>query len=221
MPKLLLDHDWNVSPKEAITIQQQLCKRVITTDRLNNINSVAGIDVGFEGNGSITKAAVAVLHYPSLKLQESSFARRPTSYPYVPGLLSFRELPSVLKALAKLNRLPDILLCDGHGYAHPRRFGLACHLGVITDIPAIGVGKTRLIGVHKAVPDKRGAWQPLVDKDELVGAVLRSRQGVKPIFISIGHRISLETAIKIVMKCITRYKLPETTRMAHKFASNN
>ena len=130
MAKLSLDHGWNVSPKEAIVIQQQLFKRVNTADSFNDINSVAGVDVGFEENGSITKAAVVVLHYPSLELQESSFARRPTSFPYVPGLLSFRELPSVLKALAKLNRLPDILLCDGHGYAHPRRFGIACHLGI-------------------------------------------------------------------------------------------
>ncbi len=161
-----------------------------------------------------------VLAYPSLELNDSAIARRPTSFPYVPGLLSFRELPAVLEALEQLKQLPDLLLCDGQGYAHPRRIGIASHLGVLTDIPSIGVGKTRLIGEHRPVADERGAWQPLLDKGEVIGAVLRTRKGVKPLYISAGHRISLESAIEYVMGCTTRFKLPETTRMAHKYASN-
>ncbi len=219
--KIQHPHSWDVAPKEAIAIQQQLRHQIITTDRFDDIQTVAGVDVGYEDEGQTTRAAVAVLDYPSLDLLETTIARKPTAFPYVPGLLSFRELPAVLAALEKLNNLPDLLLCDGQGYAHPRRIGIACHLGVLTNIPAIGVGKTRLIGQYRAVDDKRGAWQPLLHKDEVIGAVLRTRQGVKPLYISIGHRISLDSAIAYVMACTTRYKLPETTRVAHRLASGN
>jgi len=156
---------------------------------------------------------------PLLQLQTVSIARCDTSFPYVPGLLSFRELPAVLKALSKSSVIPDLFLCDGQGYSHPRRFGIACHLGVLTDIPSIGVGKTRLIGNHKAVANRRGAWQPLVAGKEIIGAVVRTRINVKPVYISIGHRICLDTAIEHVMRCTTRFRLPETTRLAHKYAS--
>ncbi len=219
--KIQHPHSWDVTPKEAIAIQQQLRHQIITTDRFGDIQTVAGVDVGYEDEGQTTRAAVAVLDYPSLDLLETTIARKPTTFPYVPGLLSFRELPAVLAALEKLNNLPDLLLCDGQGYAHPRRIGIACHLGVLMNIPAIGVGKTRLIGQYRAVADKRGAWQPLLHKDEVIGAVLRTRQGVKPLYISIGHRISLDSAIAYVMACTTRYKLPETTRVAHRLASGN
>lgn len=137
----------------------------------------------------------------------------------MPGLLSFRELPAVLKAMEQLKQTPDIWLCDGQGYAHPRRFGIACHLGVLTGIPSIGVGKSRLLGTHQPVANQRGAWQPLLDNDEIIGAVLRTRVNVKPVYISVGHRICLESAIDYVMRCTNRYKLPETTRQAHKYAS--
>lgn len=214
-------HPWDVPPRDAIRIQQELREYIIVSDTINAVRYVAGVDVGFEAQGKITRAAVVVLEFPSLKMHESSIARKSTSFPYIPGLLSFRELPAVLEALQQLKQLPDLILCDGQGYAHPRRLGIACHLGVLTDIPAIGVGKTRLIGSHKEVKDERGDWQPLLEGEEVVGAVLRTRQGVKPIYISIGHRINLTTALDYVMACTPRYKLPETTRLAHKFASNH
>lgn len=200
-------------------MQRELRGRVLLTDRLGSVQRVAGIDVGFEANGAVTRAAVAVLRYPELDLLETAVARRPTGFPYIPGLLSFRELPAVLEALAQLRESPDLLLCDGQGIAHPRRFGIACHLGVLVDIPSIGVGKSRLYGQHEEPPDQRGAWSPLQVGQEIIGAVLRTRPGVKPIYVSPGHRISLETAIIYVMSCCTRYRLPETTRHAHHLAS--
>jgi len=212
-------HSWQVTPKEAVEIQKQLRNQVILFDDLGKIDYVAGVDVGFEDGGRVTRAAIAVLDFPLLVLREVSIMRCRTNFPYVPGLLSFRELPAVLQALDKLKQLPDLFLCDGQGYAHPRRFGMACHLGVLTGIPAIGVGKTRLTGQHQPVSNQRGAWQPLLDDNETIGAVLRTRVDVKPIYVSIGHRIRLETAIAYVLCCTTRYKLPETTRMAHKYAS--
>ncbi len=192
---------------------------MISEDRLDSVQYVAGVDVGFEAGGKITRAAVAVLRYPDLNLSGRCIARLPTSFPYVPGLLSFREIPAVLAALEKLERQPDLLLCDGQGYAHPRRLGIACHLGLLTGLPAVGVAKTRLIGRHAEVPNRRGGWTPLMDGEERIGAVLRTRAGVKPLFISLGHRISLETAIHYVMTCTTHYRLPETTRWAHRLAS--
>jgi len=218
--RLACTHPWDVSPREAMAIQARLAARVETRDRLPPvIRRVAGVDVGFEAGGTITRAAVAVLDFPSLTLVETTIARRPTAFPYVPGLLSFRELPAVLEALERLPELPDVLLCDGQGYAHPRRFGIACHLGVLLDRPAIGVGKTRLIGRHAEPPSEKGGWTPLTDGEVVIGAVLRSRAGVSPLFVSVGHRASLDTAIRLTLACTTRYRLPETTRQAHRLAS--
>jgi deoxyribonuclease V len=216
-----LDHPWNLTPQEAIALQQELRHHILITDCLDPVHRVAGVDVGFEDKGVTTRAAVVVLSYPQLELVESAIAHRPTSFPYVPGLLSFREIPAVLEAFARLSALPDLILCDGQGIAHPRRLGIATHLGLLLDIPSIGVGKTRLWGRYGKVPEGRGEWTPLKDKDEIIGAVLRTRPGVKPLFISPGHRISLETAIHYVMGCVTRYKLPETTRQAHRLASGH
>lgn len=213
-------HPWDVSPEQAIAIQNRLRDCVILNDPPDlRVERVAGVDVGFEGRGRITRAAVVVLSFPALELIEKALAKAPTGFPYIPGLLSFREVPAILAALEQLEALPDLLLCDGQGYAHPRRFGIACHLGVLTDIPAIGVGKTRLTGSHGEVPDRRGAWTALRDKGETIGAVLRTREGIKPIFVSVGHKLSLATAITYVMRCTTRYKLPETTRRADRLAS--
>jgi deoxyribonuclease V len=217
--KAKLLHPWDLTPTEAIALQQRLCERVIRVDRLAPPTRIAGVDVGFEDNGKITRAAVAVLEFPSLEPFEQAVARQPTRFPYIPGLLSFREVPAILQALDRLKFPPDLLLCDGQGLAHPRRFGLACHLGLLTDIPSIGVGKTRLTGSYGAVPEGRGSWVPLIDRGEEIGAVLRTRSGVKPIYVSIGHRISLPTAINYVLAATTRYKLPETTRAAHRLAS--
>jgi deoxyribonuclease V len=212
-------HLWDLSPAEAIALQTRLADQVIRQDRLAPPDCIAGVDVGFEEEGKITRAAVAVLAFPSLALIDQATARQETRFPYIPGLLSFREIPAILKALEGLSQAPDLLLCDGQGLAHPRRFGLACHLGLLTDIPAIGVGKTRLIGQHAPLPAAKGSWVPLRDREEVIGAVIRSRTGVKPIYVSIGHRVSLPTAIHYVLAATTRYKLPETTRAAHRLAS--
>jgi deoxyribonuclease V len=204
---------------EARKIQEQLRTKVIAQDKFGKIRTVAGVDVGFEKNGTVTRAAVVVLDYPGLTWREEAIARRATRFPYVPGYLSFREAPSVLAALKKLRIQPDLLLCDGQGLAHPRRFGLACHVGLLADIPCIGVAKSRLIGTHGAVPKRKGDWAVLVDNGEVIGAVLCTRTGVKPVYVSIGHRISFASAINYVLRCTTRYRLPETTRSAHRLAS--
>jgi deoxyribonuclease V len=217
--KAVFSHPWNLNPAEAVALQRELRAHLILTDQLGVVRRVAGVDVGFEADGTVTRAAVAVLRYPELDLLESAIACRPTTFPYIPGLLSFRELPAVLDALERLHEPPDLLLCDGQGIAHPRRLGIASHLGLLVDIPAIGVAKTRLYGTHQEPPDLRGAWTPLRAEGESIGAVLRTRPGVKPLYVSPGHRISLETAIAYVMGCCTRYRLPETTRYAHRLAS--
>jgi deoxyribonuclease V len=205
---------WPTTVQEAVQVQQQLRDQVICKDDFTEIKSVAGVDVGFEAGGTITRAAIAVLSWPDLQRLESAIARQPTCFPYIPGFLSFREVPAVIDALNQLQRLPDLLLCDGQGLAHPRRLGIACHLGLLVNIPSIGVAKSRLIGQHAELSQDRGAWQPLIDKEEVVGAVLRTRAQTNPLYISSGHRISLETAIAYVMGCTTRYRLPETTRWA-------
>jgi deoxyribonuclease V len=197
-----------------------LASDVECVDRLpEKITRVAGVDVGFEDGGRIARAAVAVLSFPDLAPMERSIARLDTAFPYIPGLLSFRELPAVLEALAHLSEPPDVILCDGQGRAHPRRFGIACHLGLLLDLPTLGVGKTRLIGEHEEPGPERGDWTALLDKGEIIGATLRTRPGVKPLYISGGHRVGLESAVRLTLACLTRYRLPETTRAAHRLAS--
>ena len=213
-------HSWNLTPAEAIALQQRLRGRITLADRYGTIRRVAGVDVGFEGDGAITRAAIVVLSFPGLLPLDQALARQPTRFPYVPGLLSFREIPAILAALEKLDTRPDLLLVDGHGLAHPRRFGIACHLGLYADIPAIGVAKSLLVGEHRAVPRARGRWTPLTEAGETIGAVVRSRAGVKPIYVSPGHRVSLLSAVELVMACVKRYRLPETTRCAHGLASH-
>lgn len=210
---------WPQTAAAAIALQQRFRSQVRTEDDLGPVGRVAGVDVGFEEGGSVTRAAVAVLRWPELDLQEQAIARRPTAFPYIPGLLSFREVPAIFDALQQLASPPDLLLCDGQGLAHPRRFGIACHLGLLVDIPSIGVAKSRLVGHHAPVAEERGAWEPLVDRSEVIGAVLKTRPRTNPLYISSGHRISLPTAVEWVMNCTTRYRLPETTRWAHRLAS--
>ncbi len=214
-------HPWDISVAQARGIQLALKEKVIREDLLKEpITSVAGVDVGFEESGTVTRAAVVILSFPGLELREYALARRKTGFPYVPGYLSFREVPAVLEALDKLKQLPHVLLCDGQGIAHPRRFGLACHIGVLSGLPTIGVAKKRLIGTHVPLPPEKGSRVDLVDKGETIGAVLRTRTGVKPVYVSIGHKVSLPAAIHLVMQCVTRYRLPETTRWADRIASN-
>jgi deoxyribonuclease V len=217
--KLHHAHPWDLTPKAAIALQQLLREHVVVADHYGEVHRIAGVDVGFENQNTITRAAVAVLDFPSLQLVEYAIAREPTRFPYVPGLLSFREVPAVLAALEKLSVLPEMLLCDGQGIAHPRRLGIASHLGVLLDLPTIGVAKSRLVGSHAEVGEEKGQWQPLEDKGEVIGCVLRSRSRVRPLYISPGHRVGLESARHWVMDCLTRYRLPETTRWAHRLAS--
>jgi deoxyribonuclease V len=214
-----IQHPWDLTVNEAIALQEQLRHSVITEDHLGKIDVVAGVDVGYDSKLGIARAATVLHQYPNLELQEQILIHHPVIFPYVPGLLSFREVPAVLKAINDLKIRPDLILCDGHGLAHPRRFGLACHIGVLTDIPSIGVAKRRLIGDYNQVSDERGTWQPLRHHDEIIGAVLRTRSSVRPVYVSIGHRICLKSAIAYVLGSTTRYRLPEPTRMAHNLAS--
>jgi deoxyribonuclease V len=218
--RLAIEHPWNLAPTAAIALQRELAGRVENTDRLPGaIRLVAGVDVGFEEGGRVTRAAVVVLRFPDLEPVHSAIARRPTEFPYVPGLLSFREMPAVLEALRQLPELPDVILCDGQGRAHPRRFGIACHLGVLLDCPTLGVGKSRLIGTHAEPGPNKGDWSALLVGEEVIGAVLRTRTGVKPLYVSAGHRVGLDTAIALTLACTRRWRLPETTRAAHLLAS--
>jgi deoxyribonuclease V len=212
-------HSWAVTPREARAIQERLRARVVTEDRLGTVRRVAGVDVGFPDRGRTVRAAVAVLSFPELERLDRAVFHGSVLFPYVPGLLSFREVPGVIEALRGLERPPDLVLYDGHGYAHPRRFGAACHLGVLLDLPVIGVAKKRLVGTHAPVPDERGAWVPLLDDGEVIGAVLRTRPRVKPVYVSVGHRVSLERAVALAMACTRRYRLPEPARLAHHIAS--
>ncbi len=211
-------HPWVKTVAEAREIQEQLKDKVITKDSFKEIKYVAGVDIGFQDNYTISQAAIALLSFPELELIEKAIASIPTAFPYVPGYLSFREVPAILAAFPQLNITPDLILCDGQGLAHPRRFGLACHLGVLLNLPTIGVAKSLLIGKHETLPTTKGSYQPLIDKGETIGVALRSRDNVKPIYVSIGHKISLDTAIDYVLKCLTKYRLPETTRWADKLS---
>lgn len=212
-------HDWNLAPQEAIALQKRLAGRVEREDRLAPVRHIAGVDIGFEQDGEITRAAVVVLAWPGLAVVEQSVHREPTRMPYVPGLLSFREVPATLAAFETLAVRPELVMVDGQGIAHPRRLGVAAHLGLWLDLPTIGVAKSRLCGRHKEPGPERGDWTPLVDGDETIGAVLRSRSGVKPVYVSPGHRISLATSLDWVVRCLGRTKLPEPTRLADRLAS--
>jgi deoxyribonuclease V len=211
---MLQQHSWPQTIEEAIAIQEQLRSEVITDNQLSTVRYVGGVDVGYDDLDTMSQAAVTVLSFPDLQLQQQAVVRRPTAFPYVPGFLSFREVPAVLDALENISPMPDLILCDGQGIAHPRRFGLACHLGVLTSIATIGVAKTRFIGEHSEVGFDRGSWQPLLHEGEIVGAALRTQTGVKPIYVSIGHKVSLTEAIEYTLRCAPKYRLPETTRSA-------
>jgi deoxyribonuclease V len=220
-------NNWPSTFEEAQALQQRLRSQIITHDDLGEVRSVAGVDAGYEADSSgaapdtvLARAAIVVLSYPALDPLDYAVARRPTTFPYVPGFLSFREVPAVIAALDELRMRPDLLICDGQGIAHPRRFGIACHIGLLPGIPSIGCAKSLLVGYHSPVPDERGAYVPLTHQREQVGVALRTRPGTKPLYISVGHRISLETAIGYVMSCTTRYRLPETTRAADGLASH-
>ncbi|MGM3189742.1 deoxyribonuclease V [Dickeya dadantii subsp. dieffenbachiae] len=181
---------------------------------------IAGADVGFEQDGAVTRAALAVLTYPSLQLVEYQIARIPTIMPYIPGFLSFREYPALLAAWEQLQHRPDLLFVDGHGVSHPRRLGVASHFGLLVNVPTIGVAKRRLCGQFAPLADAVGSRQPLLDKDEQIGWVWRSKVRCNPLFVSTGHRIGVDSALQWVMRCMNGYRLPEPTRWADAVASN-
>lgn len=219
-------HDWNLAPKDAIALQKGLAGCIERKDRLAEVRHLAGVDIGFEQGGEITRAAVVVLAWPpdadgEISVVERVVHREPTRMPYIPGLLSFREVPAALAAFDRLSVRPDLVMVDGQGIAHPRRLGVASHLGLWLDVPTIGVAKSRLCGRHAEPGPVRGDWTPLADgpEDEVIAAVLRSRARVKPIFVSTGHRVSLTTALEWVVACLRRTKLPEPTRLADRLAS--
>ena len=216
-----LQEEWSdMDASRARRIQRDTATQVRLSDDLPPVRTVAGVDVGFE-NADTARAAIVVLDYRTLEPLDYALARLPVAFPYVPGLLSFRECPVILRALEQLRVAPDVLLCDGHGIAHPRRLGIAAHLGVLTGLPAVGVAKKRLTGRHGEVPEGRGEWTPLLDRaGDTLGAVLRTRVGTRPLIVSPGHRTDLATALELVMACTTRYRLPETTRWADGLASN-
>ncbi|ANY65226.1 endonuclease V [Paenibacillus sp. BIHB 4019] len=209
-----IQHRWNLSESEAIELQSELAQKVITEDQFTPIHHVAGVDVAYSKNNDTLIAAIVVLELNSLKIVESVVVEDRVQFPYIPSLFSFRELPPIIKAFEKIKNTPQLVVCDGQGLAHPRRFGLACHLGVLYDIPTIGCGKTRLLGSFSEPDQYRGAQSPLFDNNEIIGNVLRTQESIKPIFVSIGHRISLTTACQWILKLSPKYRLPETTRQA-------
>ena len=208
-------HRWDVTPREAIQIQEKL-KSMLSFKLINRtIRLVAGADVSVSRFEKKLFACVVILDLPSLKVREFACAASKAAFPYVPGLLSFREIPPVIKALKKIKTVPDVLICDGQGYAHPRRMGLASHLGLMLDIPTVGCAKSCLIGEFKEPGKKRKSSSWLFDKAETIGAVLRTKDNVKPLFVSVGNNIDLKSSIDIVLTCCEGYRLPETIRQAH------
>lgn len=213
-------HEWNLSPSQAIELQKQLAYEVIAEDRFDKpIKTVAGIDLGYDAKNDTSRAVVVVLKFPELELLETSEAILPIQFPYVPGLLSFRETPVAIKALEKLKITPDLIFCDGQGLAHPRRFGIACHIGLLADVPTVGVAKSLLVGKFENLGEARGSASPLFHRKEEIGAALRTKDKVQPVYVSVGHRITLNTAVEYVLQCAPKYRLPETTRLADKLAS--
>lgn len=215
--RIVSPHRWDVSPSEAMEIQQQLRSRVSTERAFGQVNTVAGVDASIKGE--VARAAIVVLSYPELTPVDYSLAEVSAEFPYIPGLLAFREAPAALAALEKLKTEPDLFIFDAQGLAHPRRMGLASHLGVIIDKPSIGCAKSRLCGNHHEPGPERGSYTYLYDGHEIIGAVVRTQTGVSPLYVSIGHKVDLPAAIEYVLGCCTTYRLPETTRYAHQVAS--
>lgn len=217
--KVLPLHSWNISPAEAIKIQKKISDKVLIKDTFGQINHIAGADIGYKEGKA--RAAVVVVDYPQLNEKERVTVQGKITFPYISGLLSFREIPTLLKCFQKLKIDPDIILADGQGIAHPRRLGLASHLGLCLDVPTIGCAKSRLWGKYEEPAMEEGSYEYLSVKGDVIGAALRTRTGVKEIFVSPGHRISLDSSIKIVLNCCKKYRVPEPVRLAHQAASEN
>jgi len=208
-------HRWDLTTARAREVQLKLALRVSRTDEIGSARFIAGVDISVDRIRGVARGAVVVLSYPELRVVETRVVEGRVDFPYVPGLLSFREAPLTLAAFERLNIAPDLILFDGQGIAHPRRLGLAAHLGLFLDTPTIGCAKSRLCGSHRIPGLEAGSYAELVDGDEIIGAALRTKAGVKPVYVSIGHKISLESAIHWVTRCCRGYRLPEPTRLAH------
>ncbi|RJQ54919.1 MAG: deoxyribonuclease V [Actinobacteria bacterium] len=207
-----------IEPKEAVRVQRELAGKVVREDRFDTWPPclTGGADVSYSKKTQLLAGVVTVLSFPRLERLEHACVVQPSRFPYVPGLLAFREVPAIEAAFSRLEAKPDVLLFDGHGYAHPRRFGLASYAGLLLDVPTIGVAKTILVGeVEGRLGEKRGSSAPLVDKGDVIGVALRTRDGVRPVYVSEGHRVSLETAIELVLACSPKYRLSEPIRWAH------
>lgn len=213
--KALSLHPWDVTPAEAQTIQRELAGRVSTCNELREIRRVAGADMAVDRARNLARAAVVVLSYPGLELLEKRMVEQELAFPYIPGLLSFREAPATLAVFGKVREIPDLLLVDGQGLAHPRRVGIACHLGLLLALPAIGCAKSLLVGHHDALGEAPGSQAEVLDRDEVVGVALRTKVGSKPVYVSVGHKVDLATAVRLVLDCTWGYRLPEPTRLAH------
>ena len=218
--KLRHEHPWNLSPQEARRLQKQL-RAYITIEALKeeSIQSVGGVDASFSEKRIY--AAAVVLDYATLEPIDQASTSEPLTFPYIPGLLSFREAPAILSVLARLKHLPDVLIVNGHGYAHPRRFGIACHLGVLLDLPTIGLAKSILVGYISSLSESKGSCAELLEDDQLLGLALRTRTNIKPVYLSIGHRVDLSSAVRIVLHCSRGYRLPQPARLAHQLASKH
>lgn len=214
-----LAHTWELSPKEAVQVQRELAGRVWICRLPAGVRRIAGADVSILKAQNQLIAGVVLWDLHEGKVVEEVAVRQEAKFPYVPGLLSFREAPAVLAAFERLSCRPDVAMFDGQGIAHPRRFGLAAHLGVLLDLPSIGCAKSRLTGEHEEPGDSRGSWSDLTDRGEKVGVVLRTRAHVKPLYISVGHRATLAGAIDLVLRCGAGYRLPEPTRLAHRLVT--
>jgi deoxyribonuclease V len=208
---------WDLTPREAMRLQEALRGRVVLEDRFEDIRYVAGADLAFDPETGMAFAGVIVYRFPELEEVERRMTRRKLRFPYVPGLLSFRESPVLIAAFARLRTQPDLILIDGHGRAHPRRFGIACHLGVIFDKPTIGCAKSLLVGEHEEPGVRAGATTPLMLDGERVGMVLRTREHVKPIYVTTGHRVGLESAVTLVKQCLDGFRIPKPTREADRY----
>ena len=211
-------HEWQVSTSQAIALQKQLASRVSLDEMSGAFRYIAGVDVSTSRWHEEGTAAVVVLNYPEFELLEEKRVRGRIDFPYVPGLLSFREAPLILEAFEQLTITPDLVLVDGQGIAHPRRFGIAAHLGLFLDVPTIGCAKSRLCGTYEEPGTEAGSSTELLDEDEVIGEVVRTRKGTKPVYVSVGYKISLQQAVRWVLMCCRGFRLPEPTRLAHQSA---
>jgi deoxyribonuclease V len=212
-------HNWNLSYSRAIALQKSLSKKIKLIKLKNQPKTIAGIDCAFSRDKKRIIACAVLLKLPGFELAETASVVQKLTFPYIPGLLSFREAPACIAAVEKLKHEPDAFFIDGQGMAHPRRFGLACHLGLFFDKPTIGCAKSRLAGSFEEPAIEKGSFSPLKDGREIIGAVVRTRTNVKPVFVSVGNKCLLNDAIKITLDCITKYRIPEPTRIAHQLVS--